>query len=161
MDSLYAQRVAALRELEGAQAERRGAEAAWAQARAQVDGFASGTELTAPFAGVVVRRHTDPGANGPHPWMTWQTEFLVDTIDLASYQPTRDDWGPIVVPTDRFFVMGDNRDESLDSRYWGFVDPASLKGKAVILYFSYDREAFGPVPVFNNIRWSRIGDRLR
>jgi len=106
-------------------------------------------------------RHTDPGANGPHPWMTWQTEFLVDTIDLASYQPTRDDWGPIVVPTDRFFVMGDNRDESLDSRYWGFVDPASLKGKAVILYFSYDREAFGPVPVFNNIRWSRIGDRLR
>ena len=106
-------------------------------------------------------RHTDPAGNGPHPWMTWQTEFLVDTVDLSSYQPTRDDWGPIVVPPEGFFVMGDNRDESLDSRYWGFVDPASLKGKAVILYFSYDREAFGPVPVFNNIRWRRIGDRLR
>jgi RND family efflux transporter MFP subunit len=66
MDSLFAQRVAALRELEGAQAERRAAEAAWAQARAQVDGLASGTELTAPFAGVVVRRHADPGATvGP------------------------------------------------------------------------------------------------
>lgn len=66
MDSLYAQRVAALRELEGAQAERRAAEAAWAQARAQVDGFESGTELTAPFAGVVVRRHADPGTTvGP------------------------------------------------------------------------------------------------
>lgn len=66
MDSLYAQRVAALRELEGAQAERRAAEAAWAQARAQVDGLASGVELTAPFAGVVVRRHADPGATvGP------------------------------------------------------------------------------------------------
>lgn len=66
MDSLYAQRVAALRELEGAQAERRAAEAAWAQARAQVDGLASGTELSAPFAGVVVRRHADPGVTvGP------------------------------------------------------------------------------------------------
>ncbi len=66
MDSLYAQRVAALRELEGAQAERRAAEAAWAQARAQVDGFESGVQLTAPFAGVVVRRHADPGATvGP------------------------------------------------------------------------------------------------
>lgn len=66
MDSLYAQRVAALRELEGAQAERRAADAAWAQARAQVDGLQSGTELTAPFAGVVVRRHADPGVTvGP------------------------------------------------------------------------------------------------
>jgi RND family efflux transporter MFP subunit len=66
MDSLYRQRVAALRELEGAQAERRAAEAAWAQARAQVDGFESGAELTAPFAGVVVRRHADPGVTvGP------------------------------------------------------------------------------------------------
>ena len=66
MDSLHAQGVAALRELEGAQAERRAAEAAWAQARSQVDGLASGTELTAPFAGVVVRRHADPGVTvGP------------------------------------------------------------------------------------------------
>jgi RND family efflux transporter MFP subunit len=61
MDSLYAGRVAALRELEGAQAERRAAEAQWAQARAQVDGLASGTTLTAPFDGVVVRRHADVG----------------------------------------------------------------------------------------------------
>lgn len=66
MDSLYHERVAALRELEGAQAERRAAEAAWAQARAQVDGFESGAGLTAPFAGVVVRRHADPGVTvGP------------------------------------------------------------------------------------------------
>lgn len=66
MDSLYAQHVAALRELEGAQAERRAAEAGWAQARAAVDGLESGVELTAPFAGVVVRRHADVGATvGP------------------------------------------------------------------------------------------------
>lgn len=66
MDSLYAARVAALRELEGAQAERRGAEAQWAQAKAQVDGMESATRLAAPFDGVVVRRHADPGATlGP------------------------------------------------------------------------------------------------
>jgi RND family efflux transporter MFP subunit len=62
MDSLYASRVAALRELEGAQADRRSAEAAWAQARAQMDAMASGTTLEAPFDGVIVRRHADPGA---------------------------------------------------------------------------------------------------
>ncbi len=66
MDSLVVARVAAQRELEGAQAERRAAEAAWAQAKAQVDGVSSGTTLAAPFAGVVVRRHADPGATvGP------------------------------------------------------------------------------------------------
>lgn len=66
MDSLYANRVAALRELEGAQAERRGAEASWAQAKAMVDGLQSGATLEAPFDGVVVRRHADVGVTvGP------------------------------------------------------------------------------------------------
>lgn len=66
MDSLYAGHVAALRELEGAQADRRAAEAGWAQARAQVDQMRSGTAIEAPFAGVVVRRHADVGATvGP------------------------------------------------------------------------------------------------
>ena len=66
MDSLYAGHVAALRELEGAQGERRAAEAGWAQARAQVDQMSSGTAIEAPFAGVVVRRHADVGATtGP------------------------------------------------------------------------------------------------
>ncbi len=66
MDSLYSNRVAALRELEGAQAERRGAEAAWAQAKAMVDGLQSGATLEAPFDGVVVRRHADVGVTvGP------------------------------------------------------------------------------------------------
>jgi RND family efflux transporter MFP subunit len=66
LDSLYAARVAALRELEGAQAERRAAEAAWAQAGSQLDQLESAVTLTAPFDGVVVRRHADPGTTlGP------------------------------------------------------------------------------------------------
>jgi RND family efflux transporter MFP subunit len=66
MESLYATRVAALREVEGAHAERRAAEAAWAQARAQAGQIGSATRLTAPFDGVVARRHVDVGATvGP------------------------------------------------------------------------------------------------
>ena len=61
MDSLVAAHVAAVRDLEGAQADRRAAEAGWAQARAQVDQMRSGTAIEAPFAGVVVRRHADVG----------------------------------------------------------------------------------------------------
>jgi signal peptidase I len=106
-------------------------------------------------------RHTDTDGDNHHPWMAWQSDFLVDSVDVMRYRPTRDNWGPIIVPRDRYFVMGDNRDESLDSRYWGFVDPRALKGRAVVLYFSYNRDAMGALPILNHIRWGRIGDWIR
>jgi signal peptidase I len=60
-----------------------------------------------------------------------------EDIKLREFEP-RDNFGPIVVPKEKFFVMGDNRDYSYDSRYWGFVDFEEIKGKALIIYWSWD-----------------------
>jgi len=95
------------------------------------------------------------------PRMEWQRAYLAPGVDPTSYAPTRDNWGPLVVPPDRYFMMGDNRDNSLDSRYWGFVDGASLQGRAELLYFSYNEGSYRPFPWIREIRWSRIGDRIR
>lgn len=66
----------------------------------------------------------------------------------------RDNLRKIKVLENRLFVMGDNRDNSHDSRFWGFVDLKAIKGQAFIIYWSWNKSEFG-------VRWSRIGDILR
>jgi signal peptidase I len=70
----------------------------------------------------------------------------------GSVQP-RDNFGPVTVPPRSLFVMGDNRDQSYDSRFWGFVDLKDVLGKAFIIYWSWDRED-------HSVRWSRFGHIL-
>ncbi len=65
----------------------------------------------------------------------------------------RDNLGPIKVPEGTLFVMGDNRDQSYDSRFWGFVKLEDVIGKAFIIYFSWDSDESG-------VRWNRLGKLL-
>ncbi len=105
--------------------------------------------------------HTDPNDDQTHPWMIWQKQNLAKGVNSASYQPTRDNWGPLVVPKGMLWVMGDNRDDSLDSRYWGFLDPRRVEGNVMFIYYSYDTDSTRPLPFLTDIRWSRIGDIVR
>lgn len=64
-----------------------------------------------------------------------------------------------MVPRERYFMLGDNRDDSHDSRYWGFVERAKMRGKPFFIYFSYDRDALEPFRVLTAMRPDRIGFR--
>ncbi len=71
---------------------------------------------------------------------------------------SKDNFGPYVVPKDAVFAMGDNRDNSADSRFWGPVRKEHLVGRALIIYFSLNTGTSDP---FEFVRWSRIGRLIR
>ena len=89
------------------------------------------------------------GKRTPDSWGHYKDSSIVPGV----FSP-KDNMKPVTVPKDACFVMGDNRDNSADSRFWGFVKKEHLVGKALILYFSWDSE---PESFLNYVRWSRIG----
>ena len=76
--------------------------------------------------------------------------------DPGTEENIRDNFGPFIVPHNSFFVMGDNRDESYDSRFWGVVDLEEIKGRAFIMYWSWN----GDGAWYEVVRWNRIGKLL-
>ena len=77
-----------------------------------------------------------------------------DSKILPANLSPRDNFGPVTVPDSAYFVMGDNRDKSFDSRFWGFVESSQIKGIVKNLYWSWDAEE-------GTVRWERIGLNVR
>jgi len=92
----------------------------------------------------------------------WHLAALPAGMDEQAYSPTRDNWGPLIVPAGHFLLLGDNRDQSLDSRYMGFVPREVVRGKALFIYYSIDPFRDSGFPRFlRAVRWERLGMIIR
>jgi signal peptidase I len=95
--------------------------------------------------------HIDPHGDPADSLMLWQREFLATPVQ--SYEPTRDHWGPLVVPEGYYFILSDNRDFARDSRYIGLVAREQIIKRPVWIYLSRGDET-------ERIRWGRIGQGI-
>ncbi len=119
--------------------------------------YRQGHRVSEPYV-----KHIRPHRDLTNPSFGWQRHYLVRAAKAAgSYRPTRDNWGPISVPTGHYFVMGDNRDNSEDSRYWGFVPRDAIRGKPLIVYYSYRERSTASLPWLTQIRWGRFLTPIR
>jgi signal peptidase I len=103
----------------------------------------------------------DPNEIAPN--FDWQKKvgLKASRFGAAPAQPTHDNWGPFIVPSGHFFMMGDNRYDSKDSRYWSFVPRANVRGRPLFVYYSYNGESDRVLPFITDIRWSRIGHWIK
>ncbi len=104
--------------------------------------------------------HDPESRDSFHPAMAWQGTYRPCDV-FAARRPTRNNWGPVIVPPERYFVLGDNRDNSEDSRYWGFVERDRILGKPWRVYYSSDPDATSGSALLAGVRWGRIGGRIR
>jgi signal peptidase I len=122
--------------------------------------------------------HTSPGSDVADDEFKWQLAYLLSAhhpvpekprspMQVRSleaklrYHPSRNNWGPLIVPDKNYFVLGDNRDNSLDSRYWGFVADSLVRGQPMVVYYSYDPDGAVKLDWLTRVRWKRFGEMIQ
>ena len=105
--------------------------------------------------------HSDRGGEHADEEFRWQRDFVTAGTDVRGYNPSRNNWGPLVVPDHHYFVLGDNRDNSLDSRYWGFVPDTLVRGTPIFVYYSYSPDSSASLNWLTRVRWQRLGELIR
>jgi signal peptidase I len=99
-----------------------------------------------------------------HPLFAWQQPFEVRGTRAGepAATPTLDNWGPMIVPAAHLFMLGDNRYDSKDGRYWGFVPRENVRGRPSFVYYSYNADdSDRALPFLTDIRWGRLGTMIR
>lgn len=98
------------------------------------------------------------------PYFSWQRRHEVadSRFGPAPATPNLDNWGPLLVPEGHYFMMGDSRYDSKDSRYWGLVPRANFRGRPLFVYYTYNADdSDRAAPFITDIRWRRIGTWIR
>lgn len=111
--------------------------------------YRNGTRLREPYAKPAAAEDVPLPALGPYNFQ-WQLGAMPRSADRANYAPTRDSWGPLVVPGGHYLLLGDDRGHSIDTRHTGFVPRSEIRGKVLAVHWSAG---------VRGVRWGRIGTR--
>ena len=122
--------------------------------------------------------HTSPGSDVSDEEFNWQQAYLLSAHHPVASSPAlpmsdchargesglssvTEQLGPYCRPQGNYFVLGDNRDNSLDSRYWGSVADSLVRGQPMVVYYSYDPDGAVKLDWLTRVRWKRFGEMIQ